>query len=664
MRYLTKSRFKLAFECVTKLYYTGKRQEYADTLLDDPFLRELARGGFQVGELAKFLFCDDPVADGITIETLNTKQALAETQKRLADKSVTLIAEAAFAHESLLVRTDIIRKTEKGLELYEVKAKSIDEGESFLLKNGKGILSVWEKYLYDVAFQKYVVMNALNMDPSTLRAHLILVDKATRSSVEGLNQKFKILEDGTGRLKVHTEPGLKKVHLGDRILRIEDVDEIVDTIWKDTTIRGGHPNLMSFEDFVHFCASTYLEDRREYTPVGSRCKECQFSISGSDQHGLRDGRLECWGHASGYDEGKLRKDWVTELPGVGAPGLADDLVMKGKFLVEEVAEEDLKPPKSQGNSVGLTWHERRVEQVRRVRQATKEPYVDRDGLIQEMSSWRYPLHMIDFETSRTALPFHAGKRPYEGIAFQFSHHTMEKTGEIRHAGEFLSFVPGAFPNYEMVRELKKQLEQDDGSVFRYHIHENTFLKEILIQLSDDPHAPPDKDELQDFIRSIIVNGPRAMIDLYPLVVRYYYSPIAKGSTSLKYILPAIIHDSEYLRNKYGRPVYGSACEIKSLNFERHVWIQKELGNDPYKSLPPVFPEYDNDALDRMAKELVDIDEGGAAMTAFNILQFSELSDKERKRLEAALLRYCELDTMAMVMLVEGWRDLINLKIPA
>ena len=46
-RYLTKSRFKLAAECPTKLFYTGK-SEYANQNLDDSFLLALADGGFQV----------------------------------------------------------------------------------------------------------------------------------------------------------------------------------------------------------------------------------------------------------------------------------------------------------------------------------------------------------------------------------------------------------------------------------------------------------------------------------------------------------------------------------------------------------------------------------------------------------------------------------------
>jgi hypothetical protein len=77
-RYLTKSRFKLATECPTKLFYTGKRSEYADQSLDDPFLRELAKGGFQVGELAKLYF-----AGGHSIDELDYETALKKTNELL-----------------------------------------------------------------------------------------------------------------------------------------------------------------------------------------------------------------------------------------------------------------------------------------------------------------------------------------------------------------------------------------------------------------------------------------------------------------------------------------------------------------------------------------------------------------------------------------------------
>lgn len=50
-----------------------------------------------------------------------------------------------------------------------------------------------------------------------------------------------------------------------------------------------------------------------------------------------------------------------------------------------------------------------------------------------------------------------------------------------------------------------------------------------------------------------------------------------------------------------------------------------------------------------------IKHGGAAMTAFARLQFEEMSDYERQEIKGSLKKYCELDTMAMVMIYEAWR---------
>jgi hypothetical protein len=148
-----------------------------------------------------------------------------------------------------------------------------------------------------------------------------------------------------------------------------------------------------------------------------------------------------------------------------------------------------------------------------------------------------------------------------------------------------------------------------------------------------------------------------MKDLYKVVMSYYYSPRAKGSNSLKSILPAIIADSDYLRAKYSKPIYGRGKEVESLNFDEKVWIDPKFQNDPYETLPRLFKDYDNDKLDRLLLGFDELAEGGAAMTAYNYLQFSEIPPDQREILRDGLLRYCELDTLAMVMLFEGWNSL-------
>ncbi|MBQ7165856.1 MAG: DUF2779 domain-containing protein [Treponema sp.] len=133
-----------------------------------------------------------------------------------------------------------------------------------------------------------------------------------------------------------------------------------------------------------------------------------------------------------------------------------------------------------------------------------EPVILTDALRAEMQRWKYPLHMIDFETTASALPYHTNLRPYENIAFQFSHHIIKADGTIEHAGQFLDIDSDGCPNFTFVRELKKQLEQDDGSVFRYAPYENTILNGIHDQLAASDEK--DKDELMAFIKSITHGG--------------------------------------------------------------------------------------------------------------------------------------------------------------
>ena len=179
LRYLTKSRFKLATECPAKLFYTDKRGRYPDTKMDDSFLAALAEGGYQVGELAKLYF-----PGGTEVKATDHEAALAQTGKLLAQEDV-VIYEAAVRHGSLFVRVDVLVKSGRQLKLVEVKAKSFDPGKRspFLSTRDGTIKSEWSPYLYDVAFQKFVLQAAFpNMDVS---AWLMLADKSATSTIDG-----------------------------------------------------------------------------------------------------------------------------------------------------------------------------------------------------------------------------------------------------------------------------------------------------------------------------------------------------------------------------------------------------------------------------------------------------------------------------------------------
>ena len=78
--------------------------------------------------------------------------------------------------------------------------------------------------------------------------------------------------------------------------------------------------------------------------------------------------------------------------------------------------------------------------------------------------------------------------------------------------------------------------------------------------------------------------------------------------------------------------------------------------DPYDLLPPIFDDLglaEQKALDE--DEQTNVQDGGAAMTAYARLQFEDLSNEHRNRIKDALYRYCELDTLAMAMVVQAWQ---------
>jgi hypothetical protein len=247
---------------------------------------------------------------------------------------------------------------------------------------------------------------------------------------------------------------------------------------------------------------------------------------------------------------------------------------------------------------------------------------------------------------------------------------MEAKGNIVHKSQYLNFEKGAFPNYDFLRHLKKDLGGIEGTIFRYHKHENSYLLHLYKQLhAVSEKAVADKEELMAFIREITTPSDDTpgvswqptnnMQDLWEFVIKYFYSLHAKGSNSIKDILPAIIKSSDYLKNKYSQPIYATAT-IPSLNFsEPHIWIDEAKGLNPYKTLPPIFNEQ---ALEDMETEgtLSSLDNGGAAMVAYAYLQFADMTDVERELYRQALLRYCELDTMAMVMIWEYWMDEVGL----
>lgn len=680
---LTKSRFKLALDCPTKLHYAKATNGYRNKNDGNEFLAALADGGHQVGALAKFRYHPDPYGAQITVDALDKEESIRQTKVRLQQPGRVVIAEAAIAYETYFVRVDILVRDGNRIELIEVKSKSCKNADV----QQRFSTPEWRPYIYDVAFQTLVAEHAF--PGVTIVPKLLLVNSEAECLVDGLHQYFRIVPDVANRsvaVNLSSQFSLEAV-ANLNILREEDVGDVVDKLRSAplSVLGVPAPHNQSLEAFMRWAADTQESSEAFFGGVSKICKSCEFRAGHEDS--ASSGVHECWQKAiatdllAGNGDPMDRRNPLSIDIWGGAAGsisMAARVLDAKRAFIFDVQSDDVRPAKVSATA-GMNAFERRMAQVEAFRGGPS--FVLSEARLEDMDAWVWPLHMIDFETSTTALPFFKGMRPYEPLAFQFSHHILERVDKVsvkvRHATQWISVDPANYPNVNFVRALRQALMPDGtlhGTVFRYHNHENTILRSLRHIIAESQEA--DRSQLLDFIDLItepsgaeakqgIKPGLRSMIDLYALVKDGYYSKVAGGSISLKYILPAILNDAKGIAALFSQPgVFGSAA-ITSQNFspeDKHVWLQSSRQNDPYKTLPPIF-DADHAALNDMLIRLAGdddeatINQGGLAMTAWNFTQFSELTDAERTAIRDALFRYCELDTLAMVMLVMGLFEL-------
>jgi hypothetical protein len=649
MRYLTKSRFKQALECPTKLFYT-KKVLYPSSNKGDAFLQSLAEGGFQVEELARMQF---PEGKAILGDDWNYSE-LAERTKVLLQKENVTIFEAAFLYKNLFIRVDILKKVGDKIQLIEVKAKSVnkDTHQGFFNKNGT-VNSGWMLYLYDVAFQQYVIEKS--MPSFSVTPYLMLANKDKKATVDGLNQKFKISKTSNLRTGIIKEENLSLGDLGESLIAKLNIEEEINLI----KTSNPQDEIRTFEQTIEHFDSHYLNDVKINSLIGKHCKDCEFQCE--ETKDTKSGFLECWTSQLNISDIQALKQKVYNVSNLRS---AKKIMDEGTYFMEDLNESNIDVKVEAGR---FSSTERQWIQIEKEKNKDTTAAVELSGLSDELNSWVYPLNFIDFETSGMALPFTKGRKPYEQLAFQFSHHIVYEDGRVEHATEYLNAKVGEFPNFEFIRALKKALEINNGSIFRYHNHENTIVNAIYMQLLSSNEE--DKEELISFIKLISHNtgksaekwcGDRDMIDLWKVVKDYYYDPYTKGSNSIKDVLPAVLNSSIFLQNKYQKEL--KDINLTSKNFvgnQIFLKFKDEKLINPYKLLPPLFDNWTQDEIDNVISGLEGISDGGAALTAYGKLQFEEISERERGEIERALLKYCELDTLAMVMIYESWKDMIN-----
>ena len=614
--YLSKSDFKVAQTCPTKLYY--KKSSYPSADQEDDYLMMLADGGYMVEKIAKMLHPEGQEI-GFTGPAEESAQA---TLRALEAKQVTLF-EATLLSGGKLARVDILKRSGDEFHLIESKAKSYDSNENesamdagrlnlFRNKRDNGIVTEWREYLEDVTFQ---VMVLRELFPNAIvRPFLIMPDKSKTTQIDQIHSLF--------RLRRIEHPGRKFTSVvvdftGDPAqLRS---DHFLTQVSVEAEVRLLLPDVKSAAE--KYLASLQPKLQKISTPIRVACRGCEYDFS--VENDAKNGFRECWGKLADIEPHMLDLYHVSSVGGRGGP-VANNLIGKGKVGLFDVPEASLV--KTDG-SVGEV-NKRQLIQIEYTR---KNAEWMNQGLTRVLKGFKYPLHFIDFETTAVAVPYHAGMHPYEQVAFQWSCHTLDSAnGKLNHS-EWINTVD-VFPNFQFAESLMNQLGED-GTVLMWAPHENTILTKILAQMDIRGYT---NAALKKWLNGIIRTGtgnPGRLVDMNQLTVKNYFHPLMKGRTSIKIVCDALWKTSAELRTQFPDYVKLEGAEVLS----------------PYETLPPL----------EIGGTMVAVAEGTGAIRAYEAMVYGlEKNDpKTKEKWKHLLLQYCELDSLSMFFIWQHWQQM-------
>lgn len=650
---LTKSRFILANTCPRKLTYYGDSR-YANLRAHDVLLESLARSGDAIGAVARAMH-----PGGIEIKSFSTEDQLRETRELLERPAVTLF-EATVRAGNLLIRADILIKHQNAVRLIEVKSKGFDPTQpEDGFRSKTGLRAQWLPYLRDAAFQAYVLRRAYptwEVSPA-----LMLVDTGAACTVDTLGTRIRAARQGR-TVTVTIDPALNIAEIQPPLLRIHDVGAEVNEILAGSLDVAGRT--YPFKDFVEQLADT-LDRGTDPSPApGAACRTCEFYCAPDERNEThRSGWAECM---EAHIQRPVAASRADTIFGLYNDRQTDARVASGQFLLAGLTESEIE---GASERQAITPSDRHRLQVREARSGTPTRSLRTAALRTTFDSWRFPLHFVDFETATPCIPLHAGHRPNQLLLFQFSHHVLQADGSLAHRTQCLATEPGQPPNITVVGALREALSSDGGTVIHWWHHERTVLNTLReeFQHSGDSRVAA----LIEFLDVLLGTPGRPdsrLCDLGRLVARTAYFPRTGGSSSVKKVLAAVMRSSGYLRERYGKPIYGTPA-MPSLNFKLPwTWWRRRKGDvvDPYTLLPPISPDPDLASIFALVEsnETAPLDfvaNGGSALVAYAELQRPDLPAPERELYREALLRYCELDTLAMVMVYEALREWVRAK---
>jgi hypothetical protein len=678
---ITKSLFIRAYDCPLRLRHALDQRP--SSLDHNQYLRILAEGGFQFEKLVRLMW----PGESLRATSGSIEDAMGLTLERIGSLTSTggVLHEAQFVHQAFLARIDMLRVEGKDLVLCEIKAKAAtgpvegvrrgaaltDEDVGILMKRQGGVQSKWVRYVADVAFQTVVVERALRAAGLTdirVRPHLILANREARGSRFDHFGNLRLRPGQVGSTSARlsetafecidkppadfSTPLVLEVDVEEAVRRLRERSaQSTAESWKSLTLEP----LMDEMAAMLSNDGPRAEDER-----GWKCRDCEFRVTGQDSLGPPEtGFIRCWQGLAEQAESLFELyrggDYLPQYRKPSQRWIHDWLQSGGP--TKPVSLGTL--PQERRGGTRATARSLQIKSHQTGKTECSEQLSDRVAARLLSPKDSRVLHFIDFETATACLPYEAGMRPYEIIAFQFSSHSAPcanrviDRAHVRHR-EWLDPMNGGCGRTlrSVDRTFVDHLRQaigDSGPVMHWAAHERTVLRTLAARLD-----PNDDRERLDWLRDLAGETKQdhgRLIDMLSVAEGNVMTPHQQGRYSMKQLLPAACRSDR---------VWHELCEL--MDWQHHRAILPN-GRDPYRLLPPLRGSPVQSGIDTGGSDdesdldsatmdsLFGVRCGTDAIRAFQQLRYgsdSTWGGVDTAALRESLLEYCKLDTAAMV----------------
>ncbi|MEX0894392.1 MAG: DUF2779 domain-containing protein [Balneolaceae bacterium] len=553
-------------------------------------------------------------------------EAIDQTRRWLNENEQVTIYGGVLAYRNFHARFPILIKQGDRLTLLQTHGKIWKSGPEALAMEKKMLQNrKIGEYVREAAYKRWVIEN--NYPEFKLSIRLCFPNRRFKSTSDNLFRNVVFMNespktDGEEIQNLFTEV---------------PVDRAVDLVLNRNPELPVHPAFQqkSFKEQLEWMGHC-SELNREEIPfqITGACNTCIFRKSGD---GVESEEAGCWQEnldPSVRNPGQQ----VFDLIGHGNKQQAE----KGYFFQEEIIPPNgIKSCEQVLNSEGktITVDQRRSLQLLSAQQDGEIPRVwVKHKLLEEIRSIAYPLHFIDFEAATCAIPMTRDAKPYEPVLFQFSCHTMREDDRITHH-QWLDQSHDRFPHEDFIRNFLSIPDIEKGTLVQYSPFEKQALNILLKDLKKN-HNRDRQDSLEDGLKSVINGTDRLQknrfVDLNKMVRDYFFNKELMEGLGLKNVLTSLLKTSSYLQDKYSKPV--------SIH-DTHVI----LAPPDHTSIP--------DPYLKIQSESGNIRDGSTAMHAWLYTKSPDCNRDRRARIHRMLKRYCTLDSLALVMIFQYWRQL-------